>query len=57
MNCKFQLCTRQIAFIPTVGIVNSSHYYGYPVYSLAFMWLCFRFCIIFGLKKYKEATP
>lgn len=36
---------------PCVGIINETHYYGYPVISIAFAWLIWRAKIQIGTKK------
>lgn len=37
---------------PCIGIINETHYYGYPVVSIAFAWLIWRAKIQIGVKKY-----
>ena len=36
---------------PCIGIINETHYYGYPVVSIAFAWLIWRAKIRIGVKK------
>ena len=51
MRCKGAIDKYQIFIIPTFGWINESFYYGYPVISIAFAWLCFRFKVKLGVKK------
>lgn len=51
---KTAVCKNEIMIIPTFGVINEKLYYGYPVFSIAFGWLFFRFKIKFGVKHYKE---
>lgn len=50
IRIKAQIVKNEIMAIPTFGIVNERHYYGYPVIALAFGWLCFRAKIEFGVR-------
>lgn len=50
IRIKAQFVKNEIMVIPTFGIVNERHYYGYPVIALAFGWLCFRAKIEFGVR-------
>ena len=38
---------------PCIGIINETHYYGYPVVSIAFAWLIWRAKIQIGVRKVK----
>ncbi len=38
---------------PSIGIINSTHYYGYPVVSIAFAWLIWRGKVEIGVRKAK----
>ena len=38
---------------PCIGIVNETHYYGYPVIDIAFAWLIWRAKIQIGVRKVK----
>ena len=51
MRCEGAIDTHQIFIIPTVGWIDHKWYYGYPVFVIAFAWLCFRFSIKIGVKK------
>lgn len=50
IRIKAQILKNEIMIIPTVGIINERHYYGYPVIAFAFGWLCFRAKIEFGVR-------
>ena len=39
--------------IPCIGIINETHYYGYPVVSIAFAWLIWRAKVKIGARKVK----
>ena len=39
--------------IPCIGIINETHYYGYPVVSIAFAWLIWRAKVRIGARKVK----
>lgn len=39
--------------IPTFGIINERHYYGYPVVAVAFAWLKWRCKVELGAKKWR----
>ena len=41
--------------IPTFGIIDERHYYGYKVFSVAFAWLKWRCKVEFGVKKWGGA--
>lgn len=51
MRCKGAIMKNDIFFIPEIGILNCSRYYGYPVIAIGFGWLCFRFKIEFGARR------
>ena len=51
MKCEGAIDTHQIFIIPTVGWIDHKWYYGYPVFVIAFAWLCFRFSVKLGVKK------
>ena len=51
MKCEGAIVTSQIFIIPTFGWIDQKWYYGYPVFVIAFAWLCFRFSIKIGAKK------
>lgn len=38
---------------PCIGIINETHYYGYPVVSIAFAWLIWRVKVKIGARKVK----
>ena len=38
---------------PCIRIMNETHYYGYPVVSIAFAWLIWRAKIQIGVRKVK----
>lgn len=38
---------------PSIGIINETHYYGYPVVSIAFAWLIWRVKVKIGVRKVK----
>lgn len=38
---------------PSIGIINETHYYGYPVASIAFAWLIWRVKVKIGARKVK----
>ena len=38
---------------PCSGIINETHYYGYPVVSIAFAWLIWRVKVKIGVRKVK----
>lgn len=38
---------------PCFGIINETHYYGYPVVSIAFAWLIWRVKVQIGARKVK----
>lgn len=38
---------------PCIGIINETHYYGYPVVSIAFAWLIWRVKVKIGVRKVK----
>ena len=38
---------------PSIGIINETHYYGYPVASIAFAWLIWRVKVKIGVRKVK----
>ena len=38
---------------PCIGIINATHYYGYPVIDIAFAWLIWRAKIRIGVRKVK----
>ena len=38
---------------PCIGIINETHYYGYPVIDIAFAWLIWRAKIQIGVRKVK----
>lgn len=44
----------QFVIIPTFGIINRSRYFGYPVFCISFLWLCFGISFRFGVKKGKH---
>ena len=50
MKIETNITRHQICFIPTFGIVDRTHYFGYRVFSIAFMWLKFQCCFVFGVK-------
>ena len=50
IRAKGVICMREWMIIPSFGIINERHYYGYPVIALAFGWLCFRAKIEFGVQ-------
>lgn len=54
MRCEGTIDTNQIFVIPTLGWINHARYYGYPVFVIAFAWLCFRFSMAFGVKKVED---
>ena len=39
---------------PCIGIINATHYYGYPVIDIAFAWLIWRAKIRIGVRKVKS---
>ena len=51
MRCKGAIDKYQMFIIPPFGLISEKWYYGYPVVSIAFAWLFFRFNVQFGLKK------
>ncbi len=53
MRFRGMKTTREIVLIPTFGWINERDYYGYPVIAIAFAWLCWRFKIEIGVKKYR----
>ena len=38
---------------PCIGIINATHYYGYPVIDIDFAWLIWRAKIRIGVRKVK----
>lgn len=40
--------------IPSVGIINERHYYGYTVIAVAFAWLKWRCKLEIGVKKWRS---
>ena len=38
---------------PSIGIINETHYYGYPVVSIGFAWLIWRVKVKIGARKVK----
>lgn len=50
IRIKAQILKNEIIIIPTFGFVDNRNYYGYPVFALAFGWLCFRAKIEFGVR-------
>lgn len=38
---------------PCIGIIKHTHYYGYPVISIAFAWLIWHARIEIGVRKVK----
>ena len=51
MRFKVAIDEHQIFIIPALGLISEKWYYGYPVVSIAFAWLFFRFKVQFGVKK------
>lgn len=43
----------QVFIIPTVGVINDTYYFGYPVYSIAFAWLIWRCKVMFGVRRWR----
>lgn len=54
MRFKTAKTTNEFMVIPTFGLINERYYYGYPVIAIAFAWLCWRFKIEIGAKKYRR---
>lgn len=52
MRIKCAKDEREVILIPTVGWINSSCFYGYPVIAIAFGWLRWRAKIEIGVKKW-----
>ena len=53
MRFKGAIDKNQWFIIPSFGVINDSRYYGYPVFSIAFAWLCWRCKVQFGAKKWR----
>ena len=47
---KCAIDKRQYIIIPSFAVMNERFYFGYPVISIAFGWMCFRWKIKFGAK-------
>ena len=54
MRFKPAIDKYQWFIIPSIGVINVSSYYGYPVFAIGFAWLIFRFKVEFGVKTYKK---
>lgn len=50
---KTQKSKKQWVILPTFGIINERAYYGYPVFAIAFAWLCWRCKVEFGVRKWR----
>ena len=44
---------KQVFLIPTIGWINERYYYGYPAFSIAFAWLCWRCKVSFFVKRWR----
>lgn len=51
MKFKAAIDKKQWFIIPCIGVINERYYYGYPVFAIAFAWLCWRCKVSFGVKK------
>jgi len=40
--------------LPTIGICNFKHYYGYPVVGIALSWLKWEVLFKFGVRKVED---
>ena len=50
---KAAIDKRQIFITPCIGYINERGFYGYPVVTIAFAWLCFRFKVELFVSRYR----
>ena len=53
MRIETGVAKHQWFLTPSIGIINETHYYGYPVVSIAFAWLIWRVKVKIGARKVK----
>lgn len=53
MIIRTAIVEHQWFLTPCFGIINETHYYGYPVVSIAFAWLIWRVKVQIGARKVK----
>lgn len=53
MRFSWAMAKNEWFLIPSIGIIDSRHYYGYTVFAVAFGWLRWRCKVEFGVKKWR----